>query len=193
MADGRFFMQAAHSCCGHLTERQVSGSVFRQCARVPGLFGYTAGGMVPAAGPPPMAGYAGGQPVFLPFAGYPRIFVLLASAAVVWVCARGAAPGAPARRRWLAAGLAAALGPLLLLKYYAMFAGTLNGLLGLTLWQGQGLIQPLGLAYYSLQLTSYLLDAHRGETPPEPNFARVLCYTSFSFPSRRGLSTGTAR
>lgn len=109
----------------------------------------------------------------------PGFFVLLASAAVVWVCARSAAPGAPARRRWLAAGLAAALGPLLLLKYYAMFAGTLNGLLGLTLWQGQRLIQPLGLAYYSLQLTAYLLDAHRGETPPEPNFARVLCYTSF--------------
>lgn len=109
----------------------------------------------------------------------PGFFVLLASAAVVWYSARSAGPAAPHGGRWLAVGLAAALGPLLLLKYYAMFAGTLNSVLGLALWQGQGLIQPLGLAYYSLQLTSYLLDVRRGEIPPEPCFARVLCYASF--------------
>lgn len=109
----------------------------------------------------------------------PGFFVLLACALVVWWCARRMAPDSPSHSRWLAVGLVAALGPLLLLKYYAMFAGTLNSLLGLSVWEGQGLIQPLGLAYYSLQLTSYLLDVHRGEIPAEPNFARVLCYTSF--------------
>lgn len=109
----------------------------------------------------------------------PGFFVLLASALAVWWCARRTGPDAPNGSGWLAAGLAAALGPLLMLKYYAMFAGTLNGLLGVSLWDGQGLIQPLGLAYYSLQLTGYLLDVHRGEIPPEPSFARVLCYTSF--------------
>ena len=109
----------------------------------------------------------------------PGFFVLLACALVVWWCARRMAPDSPSHSRWLAVGLVAALGPLLLLKYYAMFAGTLNSLLGLSVWEGQGLIQPLGLAYYSLQLTYSEIARHRGEIPAEPNFARVLCYTSF--------------
>lgn len=109
----------------------------------------------------------------------PGFFVLLASALVVWFSARRAAPdGPPHSGAWFAVGLAAALGPLVMLKYYAMMAGTLNDLLGLRLWSGT-LLQPLGLAYYSLQLTGYLLDVRRGELEPESHFARLFCYASF--------------
>lgn len=109
----------------------------------------------------------------------PGFFVLLASTVVVWFSARCATPdGPPHNRAWFVLGLAAALGPLVMLKYYAMMAGTLNDLLGLRLWSGT-LLQPLGLAYYSLQLTGYLLDVRRGDLDPEPRFARLLCYASF--------------
>lgn len=109
----------------------------------------------------------------------PGFFVLLASALVVWFCARQAGPKAPGNSQvWFGLGLAAALGPLLLLKYYAMMAGTINDLFGFRLWSGS-LLQPLGLAYYSLQLTGYLLDVRRGDIEAEPRFARLFCYASF--------------
>lgn len=93
----------------------------------------------------------------------PGFFVLLASSAVVWYCAPRAG-----RRGWLALGLAAALGPLLLLKYSGMLVPALADL-----WR------PAGVAYFSLQLTGYLLDVARGRLAPEPRFARLFCYASF--------------
>lgn len=100
--------------------------------------------------------------------------VLLAAAAVVWVCAlrtRG-------RDRWFAVGLAGALAPLLLLKYYVAVAGGLQAMVGLRLWQ-PALLQPLGVGYFTLQLVSYLVDVRRATIVPQRSFARVLCYTSF--------------
>lgn len=98
--------------------------------------------------------------------------ILLVDAAVVWLCAL------QKKRGWFALGLAAALAPLLLLKYYVAAAGGLQAMFGLRLWQPE-ILQPLGVGYFTLQIVSYLVDAHRGTIPPEKNFARVLCYTSF--------------
>ncbi|WP_300364359.1 MBOAT family protein [uncultured Subdoligranulum sp.] len=104
-----------------------------------------------------------------------RGFVVLALCAVlVWQCALQCR----SRTGWFAAGLAAALAPLLLLKYYVAAAGGLQTLTGLRLWQPQWL-QPLGLGYFTLQLVSYLVDVRRGVIPAERNYARVLCYAAF--------------
>ena len=88
----------------------------------------------------------------------PGLPLLAAATAVVWLAAKrlNTEPAGRAKPRfWLAVGLAAALGPLLALKYsgavYAPFRG---------LWQ------PLGLAYFSLQLISYLVDVYRGQIGP---------------------------
>ena len=90
---------------------------------------------------------------------------LIASSLVVWAASRRAGP--KGGRGWLALGLAAALGPLLLLKYSRM------------LWPGlPELILPLGLSYYSLQLISYLLDVRAGRQDSAPDAARLLCYAS---------------
>ena len=100
--------------------------------------------------------------------------VLVLCAVLVWLCAlrvRG-------KRGWLVAGLAAALAPLWLLKYYVALAGGLGALWGLRLWQ-PALLQPLGVGYFTLQLVSYLVDVYRGTLLPQKSFARVLCYTSF--------------
>lgn len=98
--------------------------------------------------------------------GFP---LLMAATAVVWLSARrmGAARNHSGKSPWLGAGLAAALAPLLLLKY----SGTLYAPL-------RGLWQPLGLAYFTLQLVSYLVDVHRGHTDAERCYWRVLCYAS---------------
>lgn len=102
-------------------------------------------------------------------------FVVLAlCAALVWQCALRACR----RTGWFAAGLAAALAPLLLLKYYVAAAGGLSALVGFRLWQPQWL-QPLGVGYFTLQLVSYLVDVRRAQIPAEQNYARLLCYTSF--------------
>lgn len=100
----------------------------------------------------------------------PGFFVLLGVTFVVWWAAQRAAPALPRRRAWLGVGLAAVLGPL------ALFALGTQGVFGLRLWAGKGLVQPLGLSYFCLQLAGYLLDVWRGRFPPERRFARLFCY-----------------
>ena len=39
--------------------------------------------------------------------------------------------------------------------------------------------QVLGIGYFSLQLTSYLVDVRRGKQEPESQYARLLCFASF--------------
>ena len=94
----------------------------------------------------------------------PGFAVLLLCTVLVWLSARRLEQG----RGWYALGLAGALGPLLVLKYSGM---VLSGL--------EGLWQPLGLSYFSLQLTGYLLDVRRKRIAAEPRFARLLCYAGF--------------
>lgn len=102
-------------------------------------------------------------------------FVVLAICSLlVWRCALYARE----KKGWFAAGLAFALAPLLLLKYYVAAAGGLQALFGLRLWQPT-LLQPLGIGYFTLQLISYLADVRRGKLLAEHNFARVLCFASF--------------
>lgn len=100
--------------------------------------------------------------------------VLLASSALVWFAALTARQS----RLWFGIGLAAALAPLLLLKYYLAAAEGLRTLVGLRLWEPQ-VLQPLGVGYFTLQLVSYLVDVRRGQIPAERVFARVLCFASF--------------
>ena len=95
-------------------------------------------------------------------------FAVALATAVVWQAAQHAQPEQPSRRRWLALGLAAALLPLLVLKYSGMLVPGLRDL-----------YKPFGLAYYSLQLAGYLLDVWHGRTVPTPSYARLWCYAGF--------------
>lgn len=95
-------------------------------------------------------------------------FAVALATAVVWQAAQHAQPEQPSRRGWLALGLAAALLPLLVLKYSGMLVPGLRDL-----------YKPFGLAYYSLQLAGYLLDVWHGRTVPTPSYARLWCYAGF--------------
>ena len=108
----------------------------------------------------------------LVLAGPWGVVLLLGACTAVWWAARQL--GGAHRRIWLAVGLGAALGPLLVLKYTGM------------LWApAQGWWQPLGLAYYSLQLVSYLVDVWHGQ-PAEPRPERVWCFASFFLSMTQG-------
>ena len=95
-------------------------------------------------------------------------FAVALATAVVWQAAQHAQPEQPSRRGWLALGLAAALLPLLVLKYNNILIPNLRDL-----------YKPFGLAYYSLQLAGYLLDVWHGRTAPTPSYARLWCYAGF--------------
>ena len=95
-------------------------------------------------------------------------FAVALATAVVWQAAQHAQPEQPSRRGWLALGLAAALLPLLVLKYSGMLVPGLRDL-----------YKPFGLAYYSLQLAGYLLDVWHGRMAPTPSYARLWCYAGF--------------
>ena len=105
----------------------------------------------------------GASLVFYAVLSWRTLPVLLASAFLVWWCARRAA-----EKGIFYAGLAAALLPLALLKYLPAALG----------WQGT-LAGALGLGYFTLQLAGYLCDVRRGRILPEEKYLRLLCYASF--------------
>ena len=105
----------------------------------------------------------GASLVFYAVLSWRTLPVLLASAFLVWWCARRAA-----EKGIFYAGLAAALLPLALLKYLPAALG----------WQGT-LAGALGLGYFTLQLAGYLCDVRRGRMLPEEKYLRLLCYASF--------------
>lgn len=106
----------------------------------------------------------GASLVFYAVLSWRTLPVLLASAFLVWWCARRAAEkgvllrGAGRRSccRWA------------LLKYLPAALG----------WQGT-LAGALGLGYFTLQLAGYLCDVRRGRILPEEKYLRLLCYASF--------------
>lgn len=64
-------------------------------------------------------------------------------------------------------------------KYYGDFAVTVNNAFDLKFKESIGLILPLGISYYSLQLISYVCDVSRGITDAEKNPLKLLLYSSF--------------
>lgn len=132
----------------------------------PGFVLFVAALMLPWYALPPQKRWLamlGAGVVFYLSLDLPGFFVLLACTAVVWYCAPRAG-----RRGWLLLGLAAALGPLLLLKYSGMLLPSL-----------QNIWRPVSISYFSLQLTGYLADTARGRLKAELSFARLFCYASF--------------
>ena len=74
-------------------------------------------------------------------------------------------------------------GLLVFLKYYNFFGGTLNGLLMLLPFKLQvpvlPLVLPLGISFYTLQATGYVIDVYRGKYAPDRHFGRVALFLAF--------------
>lgn len=76
------------------------------------------------------------------------------------------------QKRWLIAGLCADFAVLAVFKY-------LNDLRALFGASRLGLLLPLGLSFYTFQITGYLLDVYGSKTAYEKNPLRFLLFSSF--------------
>ena len=74
-------------------------------------------------------------------------------------------------------------GILLVLKYGNFFSGNFNFILSKLNIDFQisefNFILPLGISYYTLQATSYVIDVYRGKYKADRNLGRVALFTSF--------------
>ena len=82
------------------------------------------------------------------------------------------------KKATLTAGIAVSVGLLLVLKYSDFFIGNFNSLFGAAV-KDIGLVQPLGISFYTLQAVSYLVDVYRGRYEARKNILRVSLYLSF--------------
>ncbi|MDO4567311.1 MAG: MBOAT family protein, partial [Oscillospiraceae bacterium] len=80
----------------------------------------------------------------------------------------------PRRKVLLALSVAFFAAVLLFFKYLDFFAGLFSP--GAS--AGFSLVQPLGISFYTLQLTGYLVDVYRGERP-ERDFISFALFISF--------------
>lgn len=80
-------------------------------------------------------------------------------------------------------GLILNFGVLIFLKYGNFIIDNLNGLGKILSINSEipfmNLLLPLGISYYTLQATSYIIDVYRGKYKPDKNFGRVALFVSF--------------
>ena len=116
------------------------------------------------------AALLGASWVFYAFSTPQWLPVLMLDSLAVYLLGRriGAAAG-PARKRWLAGGIAVTLGLLALLR--AASAAVHTGAFTLAL--------PLGLSFFTLQALGYLIDVYRGNYAAEKSFVNLALFVSF--------------
>lgn len=87
------------------------------------------------------------------------------------------------KRKWLIAALLFNFGLLLFFKYFNFLGSGVNSLLSLFGIQEVvphlSLILPLGISYYTLQATSYVIDVYRGKVKADANLGRVALFICF--------------
>ncbi len=118
--------------------------------------------------------------IFYAWGGPPLVLLLML---MTLVCYGGglilATEPKGSRRRtfYTAVTVGLCLGILGLFKYTGWLAGTVQDLFGLggTIPQ---IALPIGISFYTFQLISYVIDVHRGETPPQRNYFTLLLYVS---------------
>lgn len=109
--------------------------------------------------------------------------LLLAAAAVSWLCAAACKRRLWGRGRlWIALGAAWLFGMLFLYKYLDFFARSVQLLLGRPADFAGGLLLPVGISFYTFTAAAYLFDVGGGRLEPEKAFWRYLLFLSF-FPA----------
>jgi alginate O-acetyltransferase complex protein AlgI len=111
--------------------------------------------------------------------------LLIASAVLNWgVAALIAASDNPGRRKWLVAlGVALNLTILGFFKYYGFFVEQAIELLNQFGWERDApllqIVLPIGISFFTFQGISYVVDVHRGKTPPARSLVDVMLLMSF--------------
>lgn len=120
--------------------------------------------------------YAWGEPRF--------IFVFLASALLDYLIVlrlHRAPPNSARRRLLLTAAVVSNIGLLVFLKYAAFTVEQLRVLPGFHDLAAPAVFLPLGLSFMVFEKITYIVDVHRGITPPATSVFRYLLF-AFLFP-----------
>ena len=110
--------------------------------------------------------------------------LLIASAVLNWgVAALIASSDSPLRRKWLVAlGVAINLTILGFFKYYGFFVEQAVELLNQFGWERDApllqIVLPIGISFFTFQGISYVVDVHRGKTPPARSLVDVMLLMS---------------
>ncbi len=87
------------------------------------------------------------------------------------------------KKAYLLTGLLLSFGSLFLFKYFdttAQISADLLGKIGISVQPLQlGWILPVGISFFTFQLTGYLIDVYRGDMKHEKNFIYFALYVSF--------------
>ncbi len=113
------------------------------------------------------------------------VALLIASAALNWGVAALIARSDEAGRRKLLVGLGVAANLLILgfFKYYGFFVEQAGELLARFGWERDlpllEIVLPVGISFFTFQGISYVVDVHRGKTPPAKSLLDVMLLMSF--------------
>lgn len=104
------------------------------------------------------------------------LLLLLGAAGATHFCALRIAPVRRGRGLWLAGGVAGNLGLLAFFKFGGAFADLFAPGPGAA---GVDLLLPIGISFYTFQLTAYLADVYRGRFVPARRFGDLLLFASY--------------
>ncbi len=113
------------------------------------------------------------------------VALLIASAVLNWGVAVLIARSDEAGRRKLFVGLGVAANLLILgvFKYYGFFVEQAGELLARFGWERElpllEIVLPVGISFFTFQGISYVVDVHRGKTPPAKSLLDVMLLMSF--------------
>ncbi|WP_029415089.1 MBOAT family O-acyltransferase [Brevundimonas bacteroides] len=113
------------------------------------------------------------------------VALLIASAVLNWGVAALIAHSDEAGRRKLLVGLGVAANLLVLgiFKYYGFFVEQAGELLARFGWERDlpllEIVLPVGISFFTFQGISYVVDVHRGKTPPAKSLLDVMLLMSF--------------
>ena len=112
--------------------------------------------------------------------GGPRYLVLLmgntlASWGFALLIERSDSPGK--RKLWLVAECVVLLGVLGIFKYLGFFCANFQAIFGVPELIPE-IVLPIGISFYTFQLISYVVDVYRGEIDAQPNYWKLLLYSS---------------
>ncbi len=113
------------------------------------------------------------------------VALLIASAVLNWGLAALIARSDEAGRRKLLVGLGVAANLLILgfFKYYGFFVEQAGELLARFGWERDlpllEIVLPVGISFFTFQGISYVVDVHRGKTPPAKSLLDVMLLMSF--------------
>ena len=115
--------------------------------------------------------------------GLQALPLLLGSLLMNWIVAhriRQALPGSAVRRNWLTLGLALNIALLVAVKYSHFIVGNIDAIGG---WQLDlpAFTLPLGVSFFTIQQTMYLVDCYEDLTPPAPFFEHAIFILFFPY------------